>query len=57
MDAQVKKNKKRNQHSEELQNFVPESILGEIWYRIQGLHLTGAPIRIFKTWWDSVRAI
>jgi hypothetical protein len=27
---------------------TPESVLREIWYDNQGLHLIGAPIRIFQ---------
>jgi hypothetical protein len=29
-------------------SLTPESILEVIWYRSQGLHLIGAPIRVFK---------
>jgi hypothetical protein len=39
------------------QDLTPESILEEIWNGSRGLDLIGAPIRIFKTWWDSVKAI
>jgi hypothetical protein len=30
------------------QSLTPESILEEIWYGSQGLHLLGAPICVFK---------
>jgi hypothetical protein len=30
------------------QKLTPESILEETWYGSQGLHITGAPIYVFK---------
>jgi hypothetical protein len=35
-------------HPFDFSRFDYESILEEIWYRSQGLHLIGAPIHIFK---------
>jgi hypothetical protein len=52
-----KSDKKSSRHSKQQQNLTPKSIPGEIWYESRRLHLIGAPISIFKTWWDSVRAI
>jgi hypothetical protein len=38
----------RRESAFEKQGLTPESILGEIWYESRGLHLIGAPIRVFK---------
>jgi hypothetical protein len=39
----------RSRHLEKRQNLTPESVLEEIWYWSQELHLFGAPIHIFKS--------
>jgi hypothetical protein len=35
-------------------NLTPESILGEIWYEIQGLDLLGAPIRCTYSYFQDL---
>jgi hypothetical protein len=47
-DHRFPNQEERSQHLEKWQNLTPESVL-EIWYRSRGLHLFGAPIRIFNS--------